>query len=176
MWEIDLNGQTQTFIYSLCLGALLCLFYDIIRAIRKVWQKSAAAVFFEDLFFWIISAFATFIFLIARTSGEIRGYVLVCELVGFVLCRLTFSRVFFFLIVHFFAFLGKIIAFVNNGINVFYTKTELGVLIILGKIYVFVKYLLKSVKKLLKKLYGLLYTKKSNINMERSLNETKTET
>lgn len=176
MWEIDLNGQTQTFAYSLCLGALACLFYDVIRAIRRVWRNSAVAVFFEDLLFWIISAFATFIFLMARTSGEIRGYVLACEFSGFILCRLTLSKPLFFLTVHFFKILSKIITFTNNCINVFYTKIELTLSVILGKIYVFTGYLIKTAKKLLKKLHKLLYTKKSNINMEQSLNETKTET
>ncbi len=81
--------------YSLLLGCLLCFFYDILRGLRANVSHSDIAVFFEDIVFWAVAAFATFLFLLVRANGEIRGYVPFSSLLGFVACRLTLSCVFF---------------------------------------------------------------------------------
>ncbi len=80
--------------YSVMFGAALCLYYDVARIFRLAVRHSAAAVFCEDLSFWITSAFAVFLFLLARTNGELRGYVFVSLLAGFFACRFTVSRLF----------------------------------------------------------------------------------
>ena len=82
MWEIDNYDQVITFLLSLVLGATFCAFYDVIRAVRRVCFNSFIAVNICDIVTWIIYAFVTFIFLISRTNGEIRSYVLFGELCG----------------------------------------------------------------------------------------------
>lgn len=76
------------------------------------------SVFIGDMFFWIVSAFVTFIFLLSRTNGEIRGYVLISMLLGFVIWRITLSKPLFYAFVTVIGFqrhiLGKIIDFINR--------------------------------------------------------------
>lgn len=91
MWEISFADQTLTFLLSIPAGAVLCLFYDIFRIIRLSRNTSAVGVFFQDIIYFSISAFFTFCFLIVRCSGEIRGYVLLGELLGFLICRCSLS-------------------------------------------------------------------------------------
>ena len=118
MWEISVNDQVLTFIYSLVLGMMICTFYDILRALRKTGSRSYLSVFIGDLLFWIVSAFVTFIFLLSRTNGEIRGYVLISMLLGFTLWRFTLSRPNFYVFVCVMGFirriLGKAIHFIND--------------------------------------------------------------
>lgn len=170
MWEIDVGNQALTFALSMATGGIFCLSYDIVRAIRKVALNTFWAVLFTDILLWIIYAFVTFIFLIARTNGEIRGYVLVGEAIGFALCRISISRL-LFPILRFIAV--KIAAFTRKTgqiIYVFYAKTETSVL---GqKKYIFKFF--KSIKKLLKNRGKLLYTNKNIAIMENTFDEAKT--
>lgn len=170
MWEINAYHQTISFVLSLCLGALFCALYDIVRAVRKVCLNSFWAVLFTDILIWVFYAFATFIFLIARTNGEIRGYILVGELSGFVLCRISLSRLFFPMLCFIITKAAAIKQKISCCISRFYIKFEtLGL-----KIWQGLSNFFKCVKKLLKNALKLLYTNKNIANTEKALNETKT--
>lgn len=170
MWEIDAYNQTISFVLSACLGALFCVLYDVVRAVRKVCLNSFWAVFFTDIIMWLIYAFATFMFLMARTNGEIRGYILIGELFGFVLFRISISRLLFSAFCFIFKKISIIKRKISSVISKFYIKFEaLGL-----KIWQGLSKFLKSIKKLLKNTFKLLYTKKNNTNTEKALNETKT--
>lgn len=91
MWEISIKGQAVTFLYGLIFGGCYCIFYDIIRAVRRVFLNSRTAVFIEDILFFTVTAFASFLFLLARTNGEIRGYVIISFAVGFAAVRFSVS-------------------------------------------------------------------------------------
>lgn len=172
MWEIDVANQAVTFLYSLCLGGLFCAVYDTIRACHKAGLDSFLAVFITDIIFWVVFAFATFVFLIARTNGEIRAYVIFGEMIGFLLFRISFSRILFPALSFVFTKTALISRKANKCLNLFYIKTES----LLLKIYKGVVKILKSVKKLLKNRFKLLYTNKNNVKSENVLNEAKTET
>ena len=174
MWEININNQFTTLLLSICLGCIGCVGYDVLRASRKAGFNSNIMVFITDIIFWVVNAFITFIFLIARTNGEIRGYVLVGELIGFVIFRISLSRFVLSIFTSVFSLFKKFVGCVNGGFEVLYVKTD----IILHKIYKlsckFIKSLSKSVKKLLKNGHKVLYTNKNNYDAEYVLNETKT--
>lgn len=150
MWEISVNDQVLTFIYSLVLGMMICTFYDILRALRKTGSRSYFSVFIGDMFFWIVSAFVTFIFLLSRTNGEIRGYVLISILLGFTLWRITLSRPLFYAFVTVIGFLrrilGKSIDFINRSTD----KLAVLITVFTGKIIKILKSLYEKLKKLLK--------------------------
>lgn len=172
MWEINVGDQSLTLLYSFALGVLLCVCYDFIRAMRKNGFNSFAAVFFTDIVFWIISGFVTFIFLMSRTNGEIRAYVLVSELLGFVLFRITLSR---FLLFAFAFAIGKVVAVYAKISGLFYSvfeKTESALLKILKSLLKKSKIKLKSVKKLLKNRHKVLYTNENTADAEYVFNET----
>lgn len=172
MWEINNQNQIITFLLSLCLGALCCALYDIVRAMRKVCLNSLLAITVGDILLWIFYAFITFIFLMSRTNGEIRGYVLFAELLGFVFFRISVSKVIYWFFNFIFQKIKVIMQKINFVLSAFYTKIEHLVL----KAFQFLIKMLKTVKKLLKNTVKLLYTNKNIASMEKTVNETKTET
>ncbi len=119
MWEISVNDQILTFAYSLVLGLLLCIFYDFLRAIRKTGSSSYFSVFAGDIIFWLVNSVITFIFLLSRTNGEIRGYVLISILLGFIVCRFTFSKLLFSVLVAVIGFVRRIFSSIIGAINTF---------------------------------------------------------
>ncbi len=175
MWEIGVGDQLLTFLYSLILGGIFCVFYDAFRALRKCGLNSYIAVFISDILFWIIAAFVTFIFLIARTNGEVRGYVLVAQLLGFVAFRFTISRFSFPLFKVIFGFILRVLKKISAGIAVFCSATE-RVLKFLGE---FMQKIFKSavqtLKKLLKSARKVLYTNENIKDSEYISNEGKTQ-
>lgn len=147
MWEISNYNQTSTFLLSLCVGGLFCALYDIIRAARKVCLNSFWAVQITDILLWAVYAVVTFMFLISRTNGEIRGYVLVGEALGFGLFRVSLSRLLFPTFEFIFLTASKISKKTSGFLNVIYNKSE-SLILKLGK-SIFKIY--KSTKKTLEK-------------------------
>lgn len=170
MWEINNYDQVITFLLSCGLGAICCFVYDIIRSVRKVCLNSILAITITDILLWIIYAFITFLFMIARTKGEVRGYVLFGELFGFVLFRISISKLIVPILSFVFIKIADINLVIRKIINDFYEKIESVIL----KMITYIFKMLKSVKKLLKNTLGLLYTNKNIINAEKTQNDTKT--
>lgn len=171
MWEISNYNQISTFLLSVGVGAIFCAFYDVIRALRRVCLNTVLAISICDILVWVIYAFVTFVFLIARTNGEIRGYVLCGEFFGFILFRICISklvlRVLSFIIIKSAGIKQKI----EMSFYCFTDKTEKHII----KTIKYVPKIFKSVKKFLKSTVGLLYNNKNIDKAKRSLNETKTE-
>lgn len=170
MWEISNYNQIISFLLSICLGSVFCFFYDVVRALRKVCINSFFAVAVTDVLLWTFYAFITFIFLMATTNGEIRAYVLWGELIGFGLFRISISKLLFpflsFIILKAYALKRK----TTRILGVIYTKIEELCL----KMLKYMCNLIKSIKKLLKNTFKLLYTNKNCANVENALYETKT--
>ncbi|HIZ17317.1 MAG TPA: spore cortex biosynthesis protein YabQ [Firmicutes bacterium] len=91
--EISSFGeQMLTFLFSFIMGIVICLWYDFFRIIRLCHRFRQLHIFIQDILFWAVSALLTFFLLMARYSGELRSYVFVAEITGFIICRLTLSR------------------------------------------------------------------------------------
>jgi len=165
MWEISISDQIFTSLYSVCLGIILCVCYDILRSFRRAISSGDIAIFLGDILYFTVSAFVVFIFLLARTNGEIRGYVLLCTLAGFVLFRVTLSS---FIVMP----ITFLLSLIVRGLRLagFYI---LRFLFCLGEYFMrFLKIsqkksasALKTLKKLLKSIRQLLYTKQNKRNM-----------
>lgn len=157
MWEINNSLQILSFLRSILLGVLLCVLYDFIKSARLTVDFSDIAIFLQDIIYSCISAFVTFVFLLSVTNGEMRGYVILGVLAGFIIWRITLSR-----------FLCKFLKFIFSGVkrlfdvisNWFYTEFDL----ITEKIVKNCKKTLKTVKKLLKNLECLVYTKTNRVD------------
>lgn len=97
MWEIDNLSQLLGFLYSVVLGIIFCLVYDVLRAFRAEIKFGTAAVFAADILYSVFCAVTCFCFMISVTEGEIRAFVFAGVAVGFTASRLTASRIFFFI-------------------------------------------------------------------------------
>ena len=135
MWEINSVSQISGSLFALLLGVLLSLTYDVIRALRKIGFKSFVLVFLGDILFSFLSAIITFLFLLVFTNGAIRAYVLFFEVLGFLLCRITFSKIFLKILIMFFSYFKKTFAYISALLLLFSKKTEE----FFGKIYSFIK-------------------------------------
>ena len=93
VWEIHPAAQVVTYLWSLLLGVLLCVWYDFFRLIRRRFRCSVWRIALQDLFFWLVAAVATFLFLLARENGRIRLFVLLGAGIGFALWRVTVGAV-----------------------------------------------------------------------------------
>ena len=153
----------------MCLGAIFCIIYDVIRAFRKVCLNSFFTITVTDIFLWVFYAFVTFIFLIARTDGEIRGYVLVGEMLGFIIIRISVS-----------VWVYKAMVFVCVKISLIKQTAEKFMKTIYCKIEkIFLKIgnsFLKKCKKTLENARKLLYTNKNIADTESAFDETTTQT
>lgn len=98
MWEISSYSQWMFFLYSLILGFIISLFYDVLRIDRAIFKRSNLTVFFEDILFWIITAFSVYSFLIIFSNGQIRAFILFGISLGFIICRFTISKLIFLVI------------------------------------------------------------------------------
>lgn len=117
MWEIDNNFQVFSFLLSMVAGVCFCIVYDVLRAVRKIKPVTDLAVFFQDIFYFILIGFITFLMLMVFSNGEIRGYIICGIILGFIICFLTLSKLTlkFFIIVFGFIYNVnfKIVDFLN---------------------------------------------------------------
>lgn len=87
--EISSTGQTFVFLMAICFGAALGVVYDVFRVFRVAVPCNRAAVFAQDVFFWLLCAVSSFIFLLYVNTGVVRAFVLLGELVGATLYYVT---------------------------------------------------------------------------------------
>ena len=93
MWEITVKSQILTFFYAVTLGIILSVLFDFFKTIRISYKHNNIFVFIEDIVFFLISTFLTFMFLMARCNGEFRTYVISAILIGFFIYRITLSKI-----------------------------------------------------------------------------------
>ncbi len=140
MWEIDLADQITSFLLSILLGIILSVVFYTLESFRVAKRLGKVGVFVSDIFFFTVAGFVTFCFLIVRSNGEIRGYILLGELVGFWMFRLILSR-----------FYIKILSFVISIIDSFLFRLRDMASRLLRKIYNIFKKTFKKLKIIRKK-------------------------
>ncbi len=166
MWEINNSLQLLSFARALILGVIICLVYDILRAYRRAYDYSVIGIFIQDVIFSVVAAFVVFLFLLGVTNGEMRGYVFLGITMGFLISRLTLSRIWFAFLKWIFSKIKVVFSLVSSCVYKSFDKIEAYVLI-------FFKKSRKTIKKLLKIQGKMLYTKGKR-NDRGGVNETKT--
>ena len=151
MWEINNSLQTVCFLRALVLGICLCLLYDLFASLRKAGICSNFAVFVQDILFFIIASPLIFIFLLATTNGEIRLYIILGIAIGFLIFKMTVSKLFVFIFSKLFRAIFFGLGFANRAINGFFKVISKLFKGFFEKSSTFFKKSLKSFKKGLKK-------------------------
>lgn len=82
-------NQFLMVLYSLMLGAFLGIFYDIFRILRLLINPKNLSVFIQDIIYFLISGFVTFVFVLIMNSGESRFYILAGEALGWILYHVS---------------------------------------------------------------------------------------
>ncbi len=92
MWEITVKNQLISFLCAVVVGIFLSFFFDFFRTLRQSFKHKKITVFIEDILFFLVATFITFLLLMARCNGEVRAYVIVSIVLGFFFYRITLSR------------------------------------------------------------------------------------
>ena len=160
MWEVDVGNQITSFFLSIVLGALFGLFYDFLRAIYRTSKIKKWAMCILDILFFFICGLATFMFLLAVCCGEMRAYILCGICIGAISFRYTLSVIWLRVLVFVFKHIKQGYVFLNRQLFRFITFMGTKTANFVGISGEFIKKNAKQVKKLLKRLYGLVYNQK----------------
>lgn len=88
---ISVAHQTWAFLWSIAFGMGLGLLFDGFRILRLILPSPRWLVGLEDLLYCLMAAFLCGGFLLRVNQGELRSFVLVGEILGWVLYFFTFG-------------------------------------------------------------------------------------
>lgn len=90
----SISQHTALFLLSVVLGAALGVVYDCFRVFRIVFPPAAknAAVAVEDIIFWLIYGFCVFCYSAVLARGQVRFFIVLGSLIGFVLYLVTIGN------------------------------------------------------------------------------------
>ncbi len=92
MW-LSLSEQTAYFLWSLLLGAVLAVAYDLVRAMRMLLRAGRVHVLISDVLFFVFCGVCTSLFALPFNKGDVRGFIIFGETVGFLAYRLTLGSI-----------------------------------------------------------------------------------
>lgn len=78
--------------YSCLLGVGLGILYDIFRIIRMLINTRNITIFLQDIIYFIVSGFVTFIFVLGINEGQSRFYILAGEGIGWIVYHITLGE------------------------------------------------------------------------------------
>ena len=87
--ELTLYQQTNVFLWSAVIGAVLAAVYTVFAVIRELSPPGRIQLFLTDFLFMVIAAMINFVFALSRTNGRIRGYSVLAQAAVFFLLYLT---------------------------------------------------------------------------------------
>ncbi|MBE6715598.1 MAG: hypothetical protein E7573_01610 [Ruminococcaceae bacterium] len=135
--------QFSVFIKSIGTGFFIGMLFLAVMVMNRFFGKHIISVFIRDVFFFIVAAFLTFLFLLKYNAGMVRFYLLAGEGIGFILCYM---------------FCGKIVTDISLKI---YEKIEKCCLQILARLKKSTEYFSEKIKNMMKKIKGKMHTNNS---------------
>ncbi len=178
---------------GLILGGVLCLLYDIIRASRdflgissdiskmkseKFFAAKAVYLFLTDFFFCIVSAICMLFLAYFTNGGVFRGLVLACVSIGFIIIRLTLSKLFMFLLLKLSWVINRLLRLLFRVLRFILAKIAKPVFSVyhltLGRIVCIIKDRIKKKRELraeLKKRAGEQSGKENNVILQEALED-----
>lgn len=121
MW-FSLSDQTAYFLSSLLFGAAIGVFYDVFRIVRLIFNNTKKVTLISDILFFSVIGITSSIFSIPFNSVGVRMFVIVGELIGFLVYRFTFGEIsikFYSLIIKLFKkFFTKSTKILKNFFNI----------------------------------------------------------
>lgn len=144
MWEIDLADQIRSFLYSLLLGGVFALAFYIGESFRRASRIRGVWLWLCDILYFAVAGFVTFCFLLSRSNGEVRGYILFGIALGFLAFKVLFSKLILFCLIRFLILVTNLFCKIRSNILKLFHK-------ILGKSQKSFEKLKNNAKKGLKK-------------------------
>lgn len=87
-------NQVYIFLIFIMNGLLIGLLFDTFRTIRKSFKTSNFVTDLQDIIFWIITGLLILYSLFKFANGELRGYIFIGLILGYILYLLAFSSIY----------------------------------------------------------------------------------
>lgn len=84
--------QTVLFLESILLGMVLSVIFDVFRIIRIGIPLPSPVIVAEDILYFLICAVVTYFFMLKTTYGQVRGFIIIGEIIGFIIYYFTVGR------------------------------------------------------------------------------------
>ena len=84
MLQMDIMDEFYIFLIAINYGLILGAIYDFYRVFRYFSKPKKTLTAIEDLLFWLIMTIIIFNFLLKRTDGIIRGFVILGFIIGYI--------------------------------------------------------------------------------------------
>lgn len=98
--EAFFNSQVGIFVLYLLAGVVICLLYDIFRALRRTVKTSDFGTYIEDIIFWILVAIFLIYLIFVINSGKIRFFMFAAIGLGGIAYYFTLSNYFIKFSIH----------------------------------------------------------------------------
>ncbi len=86
-----LSDQTKIFFLSLGMGFLLGILYDVFRIIRMIAFGNRKSFWVQDILYFLVCTVVSFLFFLAINNGNVRGYELFGEALGWLIYYFSFG-------------------------------------------------------------------------------------
>lgn len=87
-------NQVYVFLIFIMNGLLIGLLFDTFRTIRKSFKTSNIITDFQDIIFWLLTGLLILYSLFKFVNGELRGYIFIGLILGYILYLLIFSSIY----------------------------------------------------------------------------------
>lgn len=84
--------QVYIFLYAILAGCIVTFLYDIIRIKRRAIKTNTIIISLEDILFWLIAAILVFLTVYSSNDGQMRGFILIGNILGVVFYLSLLSR------------------------------------------------------------------------------------
>lgn len=92
MLQVDIVDELYIFLIAINYGLILGGIYDFYRVFRYFSKPKKILTAVEDILFWIIITLIIFTFLVNKTNGIIRGFVLLGFAIGYLIYFKAISK------------------------------------------------------------------------------------
>lgn len=83
LYSLSLAKQTGSFLMSLGFGFIMGVFYDLFRLVRISLSKGKKVYFVFDVLYCVFLGFCSYLFFLMVNEGDIRGFLILGEIMGF---------------------------------------------------------------------------------------------
>lgn len=88
---INSSKDVISVLIGLIIGMIIAFIYDIFKSFRKVLNSKKIVICFQDIIYSLLISIITFLILFVYEYGQMRWFVLLSQLLGFIFYRVYIS-------------------------------------------------------------------------------------
>lgn len=120
-----ISYQLYCFFIFIIIGIISGLIFDIFRILRQTFKTKDFIIYIQDILFWILVGFLMLYGLCAYTNGELRLYLFLGVILGFLIYILTVSKYILKINIKIITFIKNIFKTIFNFLSDFVKKLNI---------------------------------------------------